>query len=102
MAITTEFLGANSKNDSVASLTDGNEHFWRIPDGKAFIIQSNGSGSAAVKVSANPATPTSFSNMVTTDISSFTADNIQRIEPGIKWVGVDIASGTWTIYISVV
>jgi hypothetical protein len=57
-------------------------------------------GTASIKYSALADTQTSFTDMPKTSIGDFTATGGQEIQSGVRWIGLDPASGTWTLRVS--
>ena len=82
-----------------AGLTSGNGRIVNVPDNCVGILVSafpTSAGTASVKASLSPTTPTDFTNFGTTAVGAVTAATVQELPGGLKWVGLDPASGTWT------
>lgn len=78
--------------------TDGNEVIFRLDPGMRSMVEAfpTSGGSGTLKSSLNETAPTSFTNF-STDISAVSAPTTWIIPSGVRWIGLDIASGTWTV-----
>lgn len=82
----------------VAGITDTNETIFKINPGYAYVVDciNTAAGSASLKVEAGNAQPTDFS-MMSTAFDGTQSVNFSRRVEGCTYVGLDVASGTWTI-----
>jgi hypothetical protein len=103
MPVNVELNGLNSKTLKFEGLTSGNGVIVRVPElcrdmAVSYIPTSAGTGS--VKVSVDGETPTDFTDFSKTSLGDVTATSAQEIQSGVRWVGFDPASGTWTFNVS--
>jgi len=84
-------------------LTTGNGRIVAVPDQARQVMLTyfpTAAGTASIKYCVMAPTPTDFTNMPKTSVGDFTALGGQDISSGVRWVGLDPASGTWTLRIS--
>jgi len=99
----TAITNVNRSNNPVheeADLTSGNGHIFSVPENcVGMIVEAipTVAGAATLKVSLNDGTVTDFTNFAPTSVGSMSATTVQFVEGGIKHVGLDPASGTWTM-----
>lgn len=80
-------------------MTLGNGHIFEVPDNAVAImltLQPTSAGSATVKFSLDEAEPTDFTGFIPVAYGAVTAATAFELPGGLRWVGVDPASGTWT------
>ena len=92
------------KQDSnPTGLTSGNEYIWEVGQNTVVSIQGNPTvaGTARVKYSLSSSTPTDFTGFVTSNAGDHSTDFGEKsdVGSGIRWIGVEIDSGTWTVLI---
>jgi hypothetical protein len=88
---------------SYTGLTSGNGRIVAIPDRARNISVTyvpTSAGTASIKYGVQAETPTDFTDMPKTSAGDFTATGGQEIQTGARWVGLDPASGTWTLRVS--
>ena len=103
MPVTVDVNQPNYTTLSYAGLTSGNGQIVAVPDRAREIVVTYipiSDGTASIKFSADAATPTDFTNMPKTSIGDFTATSGQEIQSGVRWIGLDPASGTWTLNVA--
>lgn len=106
MAITVQTTRNPDRSDTpfseVAGQTNGNETIFILdPEKKTFvefIVTSAGEGTA--KFSTQSDTPTDFTEFSEDSGGARTASFASSLEAGLRWIGLDIASGTWTVRVS--
>lgn len=86
-----------------AGVTTGNEFIYRVDPTKEIRVTglATSTGAATVYYSTDPYmnVPTDFSTLNISSLGSFTDDIGETLPTGVVWVGIDVASGTWTNYI---
>lgn len=103
MPVTIDLNGIRNQSESFTGLTAGNGVILKVPANVAQIVVSyfpTVAGSAAIKYTAAPGTPTDFTNMPTTFDGEFTTAGGQEIQSAVQWIGLDPVSGTWTLNVS--
>jgi hypothetical protein len=90
---TREYTGLTSSNGQIVAVPD------RARD-IAVTYVPTAAGTASIKYGVRAETPTNFTDMPKTSIGDFSATGGQEIQPGVRWIGLDPASGTWTLRVS--
>lgn len=103
MAITvnTELQTASDEGYVVlAGQTDGNEVIVKLNPRLATTFEAfpTAAGDATLKTSVNNTTPTDFTNF-SADSSAVTAPTTWQFSSGLAYVGIDVATGTWTLIV---
>lgn len=102
MPITTDenLTGNAPYYREVLSKTDGNETLLKVDPEMSLTIEAVGSGSATLKYKIGEgADPTDFSGFTSDSLGAVTVNQVYTLPAGIRWVGLDISSGTWSLYI---
>ncbi len=84
-------------------LTTGNGRIVAVTDQARQIVVTyipTAAGTASIKYGVRAETPADFTDMPKTSIGDFTATGGQEIQSGVRWIGLDPASGTWTLRVS--
>ncbi len=84
-------------------LTATNGQIVAVPDRAREIMVTytpTAAGTASIKYDVRAGTPTNFTGMPKTSAGDFTAIGGQEIPPGVRWIGLDPASGTWTLSVA--
>ena len=99
MAIT---INKKNVNKHVDGITTGNEHIWAVGSGNVVTISGvlQAAGSVTVKYSLQENEPTDFTDFTTSEVGSHSATFAEVASIGVKWIGIDVASGTWDIDIT--
>lgn len=104
MAVTvTPIVNVNRSNNPVHVATDlvsGDGQIFSVPKNcVGMIVEAipTSAGTATLKVSLNDGTVTDFTNFSATSVGAMTAATVQEIAGGIKQIGLEPASGTWTL-----
>jgi hypothetical protein len=103
MPVTVDVNQPNYTTLRYAGLTSGNGQIVAVPDRARDIVVTyipTSAGTASVKYSAVATTPTDFTNMPKTSIGDVTVTGGQEIQSGVRWIGLDPASGTWTLNVA--
>ena len=103
MPVTVDLNLPNYTTLEYAGLTTGNGQIVAVPDRAREIVVTylpTSAGTASIKYAARAATPTDFTDMPKTSIGDFTANGGQEIQSGVRWIGLDPASGTWTLRVA--
>lgn len=80
-------------------LTSGNEAVFALDPNKKHMIMgvlTSGPGSATVMVDIDDEVPGDFTNFVNALDENETASFVKEVNSGIRWIGIEIDSGTWT------
>lgn len=102
MAITVHILTTGYAYEnyfSAAGMTDGNEHIFQLDPGCTTLIEAllESAGSALLRSSLTETPlPSGFTGF-TSDVSAVTETTTWNLPAGLRWIGLDVASGTWTI-----
>ena len=96
MAIT---INKKNVNKHVDGITTGNEHIWKVSNGNVVTISGvlQAAGSATVKYSLQESEPTDFTDFATSEVGSHTTTFAEVASIGVKWIGIDVSSGTWDV-----
>lgn len=97
MAITVNgFVGETYRMD--AGQTDGNEIIYKLNSASTYIVDCivTSAGTASLKGMTGTTVPADFSGMSVANDGTQTV-NFSRTVSGWSRVGLDIASGTWTV-----
>ena len=103
MPVTVDLNLPNNTTLEYAGLTSGNGQIVAVPDRARDIVVTyvpTSAGTASVKYGVRASTPTDFTDMPTTILGSFTTTGGQEIQSGVRWIGLDPASGTWTFRVA--
>ena len=98
MPVTVDLNARNYTTLEYTGLTSGNGQIVAVPDRARESVVTytpTSAGTASIKYGARATTPTDFTNMPKTSIGDFTATGGQEIQSGVRWIGLDPASGTW-------
>jgi len=97
MAITV--ITEENKDRRVTGLTAGNEYIWQVPENAEVNLHAinQAAGTSTIKFSSQDAEPTDFTDFVPSEIGSHTETFAEISRKGIKWIGLDIDSGTWDL-----
>lgn len=99
----TPIVNVNRSNNPVnvaTGLVSGGGRIFSVPNNcVSMIVEAipTIAGIATVKVCLNDDTVTDFTNFSATSVGAMTMPTVQEIAGGIKQVGLDPASGTWTL-----
>ena len=96
MAITVN-TGDKSMFRENSGITDGNEIIYKLFSGYTYIIEAvnTSAGTASLKLTLDDTAPTDFTNFTIAADGTQTS-NFAREVSGVSYVGLDVASGTWT------
>jgi hypothetical protein len=103
MPVTVDPNNIRNESETFTGLTAGNGQILKVPTNVCQVVVSyfpTAAGSAAIKYTAAPNTPTDFTNMPTTFDGEFVAAGGQEIQGAVRWIGLDPVSGTWTLNVS--
>lgn len=103
MPVTVDANTIRNSSETYTGLTSGNGQIIKVPSNVAQIVVSyypTSAGTASMKFSASPTTPTDFTNFPKTFDGDFTDARGQEIQSAVQWIGLDPASGTWTLNVS--
>lgn len=95
--------GQVEQTKEYAGLTAGNGAIIRVPSGAKDVAVEyfpTAAGTAALKLSLGAAIPTDFTGFMKAPAGDVTAATMHRVSAGVQWVGLDPASGTWTLRVS--
>ncbi len=84
-------------------LTAGNGQIVAVPDRATDIVLTyipTSAGVASIKYAVRAETPADFTDMPKTILGDFSTTGGQEVQAGVRWVGLDPASGTWTLRVS--
>lgn len=83
-----------------AGLTSSAEQIFSLDPTKTYLVKgqlTSGSGVCMPKLDIDDSTPSDFTNFVDGLSTDASASFIYEVNKGARWVGLDIASGTWTL-----
>ena len=90
--------GNNQKKNT--GITTGNEFIYKVDPLKDVKVTglATSTGDATLYYSTdNSITPSDFSTLVISSNGAQTDDLGESLGKGIRWVGVEVTSGTWTV-----
>jgi hypothetical protein len=95
ITVDTQDLAAYRTN---TGQTDTNEVIYKLNSADTYVVdcQVTSAGTASLKVSTDTIQPTDFSAM-SIAFEGTQAVNFSREVTGCSYVGLDVASGTWTV-----
>jgi hypothetical protein len=107
MPVAVTNIGAINRSTNIVreavGLTSGSGQIFSVPKNCVGMVVETiptSAGTATFKVSVNPDTPaegSEFTNFSSTAIGAMTATLVQELPGGLEWVGLEPASGTWTL-----
>ena len=103
MPVTVDLNQEDYTTLTYAGLTSGNGQIVAVPQRAREIVVTytpTSAGTASIKFGATASTPSDFTNMPKTNLGDFSATGGQDIQSGVRWIGLDPASGTWTLNVS--
>jgi hypothetical protein len=103
MPVTVDLNPPNNTTLEYAGLTSGNGQIVAVPDRARSVFVTytpTSAGTASIKVGNTAGRPTDFTNMPKTVAGDVTATGYQDLPVGVRWIGLDPASGTWTMSVS--
>jgi len=97
VAITVD-INDNEGYRTGAGQTDTNEVIYKLNPANRYVVEAvvTSAGTASMKVMTGTVAPTDFTSMSIVDDGTQTV-NFAREVYGCSYVGLDAASGTWTV-----
>lgn len=98
MAITSNTNAVDTGYATDIGQTDGNEVLYKLNPMQTYIVDAivTSAGTATLKVMTDTVAPTDFTAMSAAYDGTQTV-NFTREVKGCSYVGLDVASGTWTV-----
>ena len=100
MAITIREKSRVISYEKASGITAGNEFIYPVPEGAtvSFAGTNTAAGTATLKYSFDPSTPTDFTGFFSAEAGAQSASftDSTGTAKGLRWVGLDVTSGTWT------
>lgn len=103
MPETVDLNDARYVTREYTGLTSGNGQIVAVPDQARQVVVTyipTSPGTASMKYGVRAETPANFTDMPKTSIGDFAVAGGQEIQSGVRWIGLDPASGTWTLRVS--